>query len=127
MTNWAWCICKCRHSKKKESELESHFDKWAYFLKNLENFEDIPQILNEAVFQQAFTVAELANMTKEQREDYEKSRLSYIGIRRVTETAEKEGVHKGKIEIAKKMKHKSLPLADISELTGLTMDEIAKL
>ena len=28
-------------------EIKSQFDKWAYFLKNLETFEEIPQILNE--------------------------------------------------------------------------------
>ncbi|MFN0204174.1 MAG: Rpn family recombination-promoting nuclease/putative transposase, partial [Bacteroidia bacterium] len=48
--------------KKKENELKNKFDKWAYFLKNLETFEDIPQILNEEVFKQAFNAAELANM-----------------------------------------------------------------
>ncbi|MFN0201878.1 MAG: Rpn family recombination-promoting nuclease/putative transposase [Bacteroidia bacterium] len=112
---------------KTESELKTHFDKWAYFLKNLEKFDDIPQILNESVFAQAFNTAEVANLSKQQREDYEKSRLSYIGVKQVTETAEKDGVKKGKMEIAKKMKDKSMQLADISDLTGLTTEEIEKL
>jgi len=116
---------------KTEMELESKFDKWAYFLKNLEKMEDIPQILNEQVFREAFRTAELANMTKEQRDDYEKSRLSYIGIKQVTETAEKDGLKKGReernLEIAKKMKDKSMPINDISDLTGLTTEEVEKL
>ncbi|MFN0204051.1 MAG: Rpn family recombination-promoting nuclease/putative transposase [Bacteroidia bacterium] len=118
--------------KKTENELTDKFDKWAYFLKNLEKFEEIPQILNEEVFQQAFTVAELAKMTKAQREDYEKSRLNYIGFKQATETAEKDGLKKGleqgleqgKIEIAKRMKEKGMPYEEISELTGLPVSLI---
>jgi len=117
--------------KKKETELETHFDKWAYFLKNLEKMEDIPQILNEPVFEQAFNTAEVANFSKQQREDYEKSRLSYIGIKQVTETAEKDGLKKGEqkrnLEIAKNLKQMGLSITDIQRATGLTIEEIEKI
>jgi predicted transposase/invertase (TIGR01784 family) len=79
----------------KPAELETHFDKWAYFLKNLESFEDIPQILNEPIFTQAFQTAKVANFTKQQRSEYEKSRLSYLGMKQVTVTAEQDGIKKG--------------------------------
>jgi len=117
--------------KKTESELKTHFDKWAYFLKNLEKMEDIPQILNESVFKQAFNTAEVANFSKQQREDYEKSRLSYIGIKQVTETAEKDGLKKGaeqeKIAIAKSMKNDGFDTSIISKHTGLSNEEIENL
>ena len=117
--------------KKTESELETHFDKWAYFLKNLEKMNDIPQILNESVFAQAFNTAEVANFSKQQREDYEKSRLSYIGIKQVTETAENDGVKKGEhkrnLEIAKNLKQMGLSDIDIQKATGLTLEEIEKI
>lgn len=113
--------------KKTAAELETHFDKWAYFLKNLEKFEDIPQMLNESVFEQAFNTAEVANFTKAQREDYEKSRLSYIGIRQVTETAKKDGEQKRNIEIAKSMKTDGLAVNMISKHTGLSEKEIEEL
>ena len=80
---------------KTEVELETHFDKWAYFLKNLETFEHIPQILNEKVFQDAFEVAELANMTVEQRNLYESSRMNYLGLKAVSDTAKEEGREEG--------------------------------
>ena len=35
---------------KQEHELETHFDKWVYFLKHLEDFDHIPVILNEPIF-----------------------------------------------------------------------------
>lgn len=113
--------------KKTESELKTHFDKWAYFLKNLEKMEDIPQILNESVFAQAFNTAEVANFSKQQREDYEKSRLSYIGIKQVTETAEKDGLKKGKIEVAKNLKNMGLSDIDIQKATGLPHEEIEEI
>jgi len=50
---------------KQEHELETHFDKWLYFLKHLEDFENIPGILNEEIFVKAFQVAEIANFTPE--------------------------------------------------------------
>ena len=34
---------------KKEYELENRFEKWIYFLKNLESFDHIPAILNEPI------------------------------------------------------------------------------
>lgn len=113
---------------KTEAELKTHFDKWAYFLKNLETFEEIPKILNESVFTQAFNTAEVANFSKRQREDYEKSRLSYIGIKQVAETAEKDGVKRGErnksLEIAKKLKQMGISDVDIQKATGLSADEI---
>lgn len=81
---------------KTEAELATHFDKWAYFLKNLETFEGIPQILNEPIFTQAFHTAKVANFSPEQRNEYEKSRLSYIGIKQITATAEEDGLQKGR-------------------------------
>jgi predicted transposase/invertase (TIGR01784 family) len=74
--------------KKSDRELESHFDKWAFFLKNLESFDSIPQILKEPIFEQAFDTAMLANLDREQMQEYERSRLSYIGIREAIKTAE---------------------------------------
>ncbi len=80
---------------KTAEQLETHFDKWAYFLQNLETFEDIPQILNEPIFEQAFGTAKYANFNKQQREDYEKSRLSYIAIREITKAAQRDGLEEG--------------------------------
>lgn len=108
---------------KTEKELKTKFDKWAYFLKNLESFEDIPQILNEDVFQQAFDTAEVANFTPEQRAEYEQSRMNYLGVKAVSDTAKEET----KIEIAKNLKKKGLSKDVIAEATGLTEEEIANL
>lgn len=113
--------------KKTENELKEKFDKWAYFLKNLEKFEEIPQILNTEVFKQAFITAELAKMTQTEREDYEKSRLSYIGFKQATETAENDGAKRRSFEIAKNLKQMKFSNIDIQKATGLDMEEIENL
>lgn len=66
---------------KKEDELITHYDKWCYFLKHLENFDDIPQILNEPLFDKAFKTADLAAMSPIKRKEYKQSWLDYSGIK----------------------------------------------
>ena len=80
---------------KQEHELESRFDKWLYFLKNLEGFEHIPAILDEPVFQKAFHTAELANLNHEQYASYEKNLLDYLTMKGVIVTARNEGLAEG--------------------------------
>lgn len=82
--------------QKQADELVTRFDKWCYFLKNLENLESIPQILNEPVFAKAFQAAKLANFTSKQKTAYEKSRLHYLGVKAVSDTAREEGREEGR-------------------------------
>jgi predicted transposase/invertase (TIGR01784 family) len=85
---------------KGPDELETHFDKWLYFLKNLETFDQIPTILREPIFERGFDLAALANMSVEDRLSYERSKLSYLDLKNVIDTAREEGVEKG-IELGK--------------------------
>lgn len=129
---------------KTESQLESHFDKWLYFLKNLENFEGIPEILKEEVFVQGFRVAEIANFNQKEIAAYEASLKVYRDLTAVLTTARGEGklegllegeaagikkgkaagIKEGKEAVAKKLKEKGFSLAEIAELTGLATYEI---
>ena len=80
---------------KEENELETHYDKWLYFLKNLEDFDDIPTILKEPIFEKAFETAEIANFNKKEFDKYEKSRLSYLELVNVVKTGQEEGRERG--------------------------------
>ena len=88
---------------KQAHELVTHFDKWIYFLKNLDSFEHIPDILNEPIFQKAFKAAELSNLTQEQYNFYERNLLDYKTNQAAWDTAwadgwadgEKVGIEKG--------------------------------
>ena len=120
---------------KAEHELETHFDKWVYFLKNLENFDHIPAILNEPIFQKGFEIAELSHLTARQYEAYLKSLVEYSEVKNVSDTSfeegEKIGIEKGKLEekhaIARGMLAKSFDLETVSELTGLSRSEVERL
>lgn len=117
--------------QKTEDQLETHMDKWLYFLKHLEDFEDIPGILKEDVFIQAFEVAEIANLDKDQLWAYEESLKVYRDLKGVIDTSFENGKIEGKIEgkteVAMMLKSLGDPLDKISKCTGLSIEEIEKL
>ncbi|MEY3220723.1 MAG: hypothetical protein RIT27_2080 [Pseudomonadota bacterium] len=124
---------------KQEHELKNHFDKWLYFLKNLENFDHIPAILKEPIFEKAFNTLEEANLTREQLEQYQKSLLTYWELKGVVDTAYDdgkvdgkeegliEGLRKGKLEIARNLKQEGFSVEMIEKITGLSIEEIKQL
>jgi predicted transposase/invertase (TIGR01784 family) len=107
----------------QEHELKTKFDKWCYFLKNLENFDQIPSILNEPIFQKAFGTVELASLSAEQRDRYEQSLIQYRDLKSALETA----VEEKQIEIARKLIRRNLTNEEIAEDTGLTLEQIEQL
>jgi predicted transposase/invertase (TIGR01784 family) len=109
--------------KLQEHELKTKFDKWCYFLKNLESFDHIPAILNEPIFQKAFGTAELASLSAEQRAIYEENLIQYWGMKSALETA----VEEREIEIAKTMLNNHEPTEKVVKYTGLTVEQIEKL
>ncbi len=132
---------------KKETELVTHYDKWCYFLKHLETFDDIPQILNEPLFDKAFKTAALAAMNPKEREEYEQSKLVYSELKAVMDTSKEEGREIGREEgreigrekgipqgelikaqkIAKEMKDEGETIERITKYTKLSKEEIEKL
>ncbi len=120
---------------KTESELVTHFDKWIYFLKNLETSNSIPEILREPIFEKAFHEAEIAAMTSGEYDNYQKSLMKYIEIREVINTAVESAVKSAvknaekdnAKKIAKDLKRLGIPKNIISESTGLSEDEINNL
>ena len=128
---------------KKIEELGNHFEKWLYFLKNLEDFDTIPDILKEEVFLKGFEVARIANFSKEELDEYEESLKVYRDLKGVIDTSFEEGLEqgikqgieqgieqgeeRGMVKVAKNALKEGLPIGIISKLTGLTKEEIEKL
>ncbi len=120
---------------KTESELETHFDKWLFILKNLEDLTKRPEKLQEKVFAKLFDQAEIANYSDDEYAEYEDSLKYYRDLKNSIDTAFDEGVIKGeikgkvegKIEAAIKMKKKGYTIADIIEITGLSIEEIEQM
>jgi len=112
---------------KKEDELKNHYDKWCYFLQNLENLDNIPDILREEIFEKAFKTAEIANLSKNEYKKYMDSLDAYREIKGVTENAIEEGRNSEKMEIAKKMIMENEPIERIQRYTDLDKETIKNL
>jgi predicted transposase/invertase (TIGR01784 family) len=123
----------------KESELKTRLDQWLYFIKNLEDFQVIPEIFKDTIFTQAFEKAELAKFDQTEMDRYEYSLKVFrdnkavydYAIESAFEEGSAKGIEKGKsernLELAIAMKRKEIPIKDISELTGLSESEIVAL
>jgi len=117
--------------KKTESELTSRLDKWLFFIKNLEDFQNIPAIFSDEIFTKAFEKAELAKFGAIDLDNYETSLKIYRDLKGVIDTAFDDGKIEGKLEekvgIAKLLKENGVSIHIINKTTGLTDDEINKL
>ena len=113
--------------RKQAHELETKFDKWCYFLKNLESFDHIPAILNEPIFQKAFETAELANLSYEQRNTYEENLIQYWGIKSALDTAVEEAIEEQILIFAQRLIKRNRPSQEIAEDTGLSLAQVEKL
>jgi len=124
--------------KKTEAELKTHYDKWLYFLKNLEDFDEIPAILKEPIFEKAFEVAEIANFNKKELDAYERSLMTFRDWYSIMTTAIEEGekgmekgMEKGKekknIEVILKSHEAGIDIETISRITGTSEEEINRI
>jgi predicted transposase/invertase (TIGR01784 family) len=83
---------------KTEAELETHFDKWLFVLKNLPDLADRPARLQERIFQKLFGVAELAKLSRDDRGAYEESLKVFRDLKNTLDTARAEGLEEGRVE-----------------------------
>lgn len=117
--------------RKTEEELSSRLDKWLYFIKHLEDFQNIPAMFKDEVFTRAFEKAELARLAPEEMDSYERSLKVFRDNKAVfdyaTETAFDEGIEAGKMEVAKTMKQAGFSVDDIVKATGLSKEQIEAL
>ena len=132
---------------KSEDELVTMFDKWLFVLRNLSRLMARPAALQDRIFTHLFEAAEIAKFTKEQYEAYEESLKVYRDWQNTIVTAEQKGIAKGlekglaegraqgiaegrmeqNIANARSMKLAGLDYEIISQVTGLSRDEIAGL
>jgi len=112
---------------KGAEELETHFEKWMYVLKNLKRLDNIPDKLREKIFEKMFSVAEVAKLTPDEYRAYIDSLNSYRDLQNSIDTAKAEGKAEGKIEIAKELKTLGIPFDQISAATKLSIEEIGKI
>ena len=82
----------------------------------------------DAVFKRLASIAEIAAMDEKQRLEYDESLRKYRDTLSVMEgqyqEGMKEGMEKGKVDIAKKMKQDGIPAETIAKYTSLSAEEI---
>ena len=123
------------------AKVKNALDMWLAFLtrNDLLIADNLPKELNDPYLKKAINVLSVMNFTPEEREAYE-DHLKWLRIEANTirnyeqrgeirgrEEGKAEGENKKAIEIAKKMLSKNHSISDISDLTGLSPEEIAKL
>ena len=127
-------------------ECGSMADKWFYSLKHVGRMERLPEELKVKVFERLFEACEIARFTPEEKLKYEHDMMTErdytdildtcraealaegeaIGLAEGEAKGETKGKTEGKMEVARAMKAKGLGMALISELTGLSEEEIMK-
>ena len=119
------------------AKVKNALDMWLAFLtrNDLLIADNLPKELNDPNLKKAINVLNVMNFTPEEREAYEDHlkwlRIEANTIKNYEQRGEirgrAEGENKKAIEIAKKMLSKNHSISDISDLTGLSPEEISKL
>ena len=139
--------------RKTEKELETHFDKWLYILKNLPNLKSRPKSVQGEIFDKLFELTEIKQLTEEDMGRYRKSVADYYDVQLCMECAREEGfeegrksvadyydvqlcmecareegiekgIEKGRNDIVQKSLQMNMPIEVIVELTGYSKEQI---
>jgi predicted transposase/invertase (TIGR01784 family) len=112
---------------KSIEELENHYEKWLFILKNLHLLDEIPKELREKAFQKVFNVAEIAKYNPKDRQTYENSLKYYRDMENSLDLQYKTGQKEKGMEIAKNMILDNFNINVISKITGLSIEQIEEL
>jgi len=140
---------------KTEAELETHYDKWLYILKNLPDLTNRPTKLQEKIFQKLFEQAEIANYSDIEYQAYEHSLKIYRDLKNSIDTAFDEGKAEGleeglvkgieqgltkgleqglakgelkaNLQTAHNLKQMGISAENIAQATGLSLKQIEEL
>ena len=129
---------------KSKSECDSFFECWIYNLANMKEMNEMTFKDRDAIFGRLEEVASRANLTKEERAQYEYEWKVYNDYYNCLDHAEEKGMEKGlakgleegmakgleegmakeKLEIARNLKTMGLPSESIAQATGLSIDDV---
>ena len=124
--------------EKYDDKLSTLMDRWINFLKRADQYSKnkLPKALEEVPeIKKAIEVLEIMHLTEEEQEIYE-GRLKWMRDEELAlvyaeqkgiEKGRKEGMEKGKLDIAKEALLQGLSTEMISKITGLTIEQIEKL
>ena len=120
------------------SECKTIYLKWLYVLNNIDIMDRLPEELNNQLFKKLKSIVEVERMTANERLEYELSlaveRDLLASFYAKYEDGLEEGLKKGEEkqrenlrQVASNLKRLGVPLADISQSTGLSLEEVERL
>ncbi|MFT4927792.1 MAG: putative transposase/invertase (TIGR01784 family) [Phenylobacterium sp.] len=123
---------------KTLEQLDSHCDRWLYFLKNLNSLDQMPELFANDIISQGFELARTAAFSQQERESYESSLKDYRDMYSILKTAADKNLKKGREEerekyyqqtvaSVKKMLNAGLSIANIAEFSGLSDAQIKEI
>ena len=128
---------------KSVDECETLFDKLIFVLKNMDVLKRMPWLAQDAVFQKLASVADVASLTKKEREIYDENLRKFrdtvavmegqwmeghaSGLTEGMEKGVEKGIEENKRENARRMMADGMPAELIAKYTGLTIDAVNSL
>lgn len=132
---------------KEEDECSTDFERWIYILKHMDTLDRMPFKARKAVFERLEKMASKANMTQEERAQYEEEWKFYNDYFNTLDFAQKKGLEEGRkkgleegrkegkeegmlearIETARKLKELGVATEAIASATGFSPNEIESL
>jgi predicted transposase/invertase (TIGR01784 family) len=94
--------------------------------------ENLPKSFQCEAFKKLKEISDVSKLDSTELSRYERAQRDYWDLTNVLNSAEKRGIEKGqaegeantKLSIARNMKAKRYPVEDISDMTGLSIEEI---
>lgn len=109
-------------------ELDGNVLDGMYFcMKNMSTLQDRPEVLTHDVFDKIFSITEFLNMDEDTRSKIRKNMTTERDFRNQLAYARKEGREEERRVSAAKLKALGVDIAIISQATGLSEEDIAKL
>ena len=122
---------RLERKKGEEALCRTPLERLAYSLKYMHMLDDRPEGFDDDLQQMLFTATELAGMTQEQRQEYDKTMTTKIDIIEQQETARKRGLEQGRQEervaTAKRLRDLGVAIDIIAQATGLSPEQVKAL
>ena len=83
---------------KEADECENQVERWIYLLKNMETLNRLPWAAQSAVFQKLESIADVSDMTRAERLQYDEALRKYRDTISVFEGVRLEGLAEGRME-----------------------------
>jgi hypothetical protein len=86
--------------------------------------ENLPKSFQCEAFKKLKEVSDVSKLSSTELSSYERAQRNYWDLTNTFNSAERRGIKKEALRIARNLKGMNMPLADISKATGLSIEEI---